>query len=122
MEVFSCNVALGGNRGMIVRKEYCSPAELTILRFFHGDTAVDSIAPQGKYSFEGTERDRLNEIYGEIRVNQVFDRYGNLPTDIDLVKIPDSYFEKPVNKGGRPRKQKTEVPKKTPVKSEPVYT
>tara|TARA_B100000214_G_scaffold5112_1_gene3825 strand:+ start:17437 stop:17817 length:381 start_codon:yes stop_codon:yes gene_type:complete len=122
MESYSCNLALSGNIGMIVRKEGLSVAQLIVLRHIHGDSSVIDIEENGKMDASGSDRQRLVDIYGEQKVAEVFGPYGDLPTKIEESKIPESYFAKPVNKGGRPKKKAPakKAPAKTEVKEEPA--
>ncbi len=50
MESYSCNLALGGNIGMVVRKEGLSVAEMIVLRHIHGDSSVIDIEEYGLLS------------------------------------------------------------------------
>jgi len=107
---------------MVVRKEGLSVAEMIVLRHIHGDSSVIDIEEYGKMDASGSDRQRIADIYGEAKVAEVFGPYGDVPTKIEEAKIPESYFAKPVNKGGRPKKKAPakKAPAKAEVKEEPA--
>jgi len=113
MDVYKCTVALGGNLGMTVEKDGCSVAELTLLRFLHGEVAVTDIQKTGtKPGDSSSERDYLGKVYREDKLAALFGPYGELPMKIADAKIPDSYFAEPPPKKTTKKKAAAAAPKK----------
>lgn len=66
MQLVNCEVRLGGSQLHTVPKANVTPAEILVLRFLHGDDAVQNIRPGkvDKTIRHETEYDRLASIYG----------------------------------------------------------
>ena len=66
MKTYSCKVRLGGSVMHEVPKDEVTAAEVTILRYIHGDDAVLEIKPVGDIDrSDVAELDRLRETYGQ---------------------------------------------------------
>ena len=97
---------------MTVEKDGCSVAELTLLRYIHGEVAVTNIEKTGtKPGDSSSERDYLGKVYREDKLAALFGPYGELPMKIAEAKIPDSYFAEPTPKKTT-KKKAAAAPKK----------
>lgn len=92
MESYSCNIAVGGDRGMIVRKGGLSVPELVLLRFIHGESSVEEIEETGTMDASQATREHLSEIYGGDKVQAVFGPYGDLPKKISEASIEETFL------------------------------
>ena len=94
MEKIKANIALAGNLGNVINKEYLTIPELVMLRNIHGETSVFNIVVDGSYDHDDkVERDRLGNVYGDQKVIDVFGAYGALPQTFEDARIEDGYFE-----------------------------
>ena len=85
MQFYTCAVALAGDLTQIVVRAEDRPVthpELLILAHIHGRDALRDIKPLHEAEVEDAdERDRLNRLYGENVVSQLFPGTHNpLPT------------------------------------------
>ena len=95
MERINANVAIDGNIGNVINKEYLSIPEIVMLRNIHGETSVFNIIVDGSYDHDDkVERDRLGNLYGDQKVVDVFGAYGALPQTFEDARIDDGYFDK----------------------------
>lgn len=95
MEQLTGNVAIGGNLGNVLYKNFITIPEVVMLRSIHGETSVFNLAVVGNVeSDDKAERDRLGIIYGDQKVEQVFGRYGALPQSFEDARIDDGYLDK----------------------------
>ena len=94
MEHHSACLAIGGDITHVVVKQFVTSAEIVLLRNIHGDHAVSNIKPTGSFEHDGdAERNRLGELYDDATVEQVFGKYGDVPTTLAAAKIEDSYMD-----------------------------
>jgi len=110
--IYRCNVALNGDVRHVIRKEGVTVSELAMLRNMHGNSAVTLIALTGKEKYDSdSERDRLGKIYTDVKVQEIFGPYGDLPMDVKKLKIDPGCLEKgdPINV--LPKKESADVSK-----------
>ena len=111
--IYRCNVALNGDVRHVVSKEGVTVPELSMLRTMHNPSSITLIALTGKENYDSdTERDRLGKIYTDIKVQEVFGPYGDLPMDIKKLRIDDGCMEKGEPIGTFPKKVKKKEVKK----------
>ena len=95
MERINANIAIDGNIGNVVNKEFLTIPELVMLRNIHGETSVFNIIVDGSFDHDDkAERDRLGNLYGDHKVVEVFGAYGALPQSFEDARIDDGYFDK----------------------------
>jgi hypothetical protein len=120
METATIMLAVAGDRGNTVMKTGVTPSEVAVLRYLHGEDAVDDIEVTGevKRSYN-EERERLAESYGRqigerkvaVAVNalfpgaaaRLFDTFSELGLPDDLYKadgrmVPTAPKAKPAKK------------------------
>lgn len=86
----SCTVAIGGDIRSVVPKTLVTPAEIMLLQSIHGDDAVTNIRVDGSFDVTSdAERDRLGSFYGDQKVVNLFNQYGDLPNTLEAARIPD---------------------------------
>jgi len=86
----SCTVAIGGDIRSVVPKTLVTPAEIMLLQSIHGDDAVTNIRVDGSFDVTSdVERDRLGSFYGDQKVVNLFNQYGDLPNTLEAARIPD---------------------------------
>lgn len=94
MEYHFASLAIGGDITHVIAKDYVTASEIVMLRHIHGDHAVTNIRPTGTFDHDAdAERDRLGELYDDAIVEQVFGKYGDMPTSLAAAKIEDSYMD-----------------------------
>ena len=92
MEIFSAEVNLGGDIRNSVVVHLVTVPELEILRRVHGHDAIWNIAKTGDDPRieNDHERETLQLKYGPEVVSTTFGPYGQLPTKISELKIPEA--------------------------------
>ena len=94
MEYHFSSLAIGGDITHVIAKDFVTAAEIVMLRHIHGDHAVTNIKPTGSFDHDSdAERNRLGELYDDATVEQVFGKYGDLPSTLAAAKIEDSYMD-----------------------------
>lgn len=94
MEKINANIAIDGNIGNVVNKDFLTIPELVMLRNIHGETSVSNIIVDGSFDHDDkAERDRLGNLYGDQKVIDVFGAYGALPKTFEDARIDDGYFD-----------------------------
>ena len=94
MELLSCSVAIGGDIRAVVPKPKVSVAEILLLQHVHGANAVTNIKIVGEMDGDSTsERDRLGSFYGDERVVQIFNQFGELPTTLSEARIDNNLLD-----------------------------
>lgn len=94
MEKINANIAIDGNIGNVVNKDFLTIPELVMLRNIHGETSVSNIIVDGSFDHDDkAERDRLGNLYGDQKVIDVFGAYGSLPKTFEDARIDDGYFD-----------------------------
>jgi len=90
MELFTCEVNLGGDMKNTVVMNLVTAPELEVLRRVHGHDAVWRITRTGDAdnSDNDVERETLQLKYGHEMVNGIFGPYGKLPEKLSELKIP----------------------------------
>jgi|TARA_Y100000310_G_scaffold169032_2_gene169056 hypothetical protein len=90
MELFTCEVNLGGDMKNTVVMNLVTAPELEVLRRVHGHDAVWGITRTGDadYPDNDAERETLQLKYGYEIVNGIFGPYGKLPEKLSELKIP----------------------------------
>lgn len=104
IEFCSCTVAIGGDVRAIVPKPVVSVPEILMLQAIHGADAVTNIKvieTQDVSSEE--ERDRLGNLYGDGKVVEIFNQFGDLPQTLQAARIADEMLE-PVWRSERAKK------------------
>ena len=108
--IYRCNVALNGDVRHVVSKDGVTVPELSMLRTMHNPSSVTLITLTGKDKYDSeSERDRLGKIYTDIKVQEIFGPYGDLPMDIKKLRIDDGCMVKGEPIGTFPKGKKTEV-------------
>ena len=111
-ELCSCSVAIGGDIRSVVEKPSVTPAEIMLLQSIHGPDAVTNIRIIGEH--DGTmdsERDRLGRFYGDQKVVDQFNQFGDLPTTLEAARVGEELLDptwkpepkKPAKKAPRKR-------------------
>lgn len=98
--IYSSLIALNGSPSHVISKAGLSVPELALLRQLHGAGSVTEITLTGKEKYDSdSERERLNKIYREEQVVNLFGPYGELPLDVKKLKIESACFKKgdPIN-------------------------
>lgn len=92
MEIFSAEVNLGGDIRNSVMLHLITVPELEVLRRVHGHDAVWNVCKTGENhdTDNDYERETLQLKYGFEMVNSIFGPYGQLPTKINEIKIPEA--------------------------------
>ena len=114
IEYCSCTVAIGGDVRAIVPKPVVSVPEILMLQAIHGADAVTNIKvieTQDVSSEE--ERDRLGNLYGDGKVVEIFNQFGDLPGTLDAARIADEMLE-PVWRSERAKKKPAAKKKAAP--------
>ena len=90
MELFTCEISLGGDIKNTVIRDLVTAPELEVLRRVHGHDAVWSIIKTGdsENSDNDVERQTLQLRYGHEIVDGIFGPYGQLPVKLSELKIP----------------------------------
>jgi len=90
MELFTCEVNLGGDMKNTVVMNLVTAPELEVLRRVHGHDAVWGITRTGDVDHpdNDVERETLQLKYGYEVVNGIFGPYGKLPDKLSELKIP----------------------------------
>jgi hypothetical protein len=115
MEQLTGNIAIGGNLGNVLYKNFITIPEVVMLRNIHGETSVFNLAVVGDVETDDkAERDRLGILYGDQKVEEVFGRYGALPKSFEDARIDDGYLDKLYlqNKAKKPVKKAKAKPKR----------
>ena len=108
--IYRCNVALNGDVRHVISKDGVTVPELSMLRTMHNPSSVTLITLTGKDKYDSvSERDRLGKIYTDIKVQEIFGPYGDLPMDIKKLRIDDGCMVKGEPIGTFPKGKKTEV-------------
>lgn len=95
MEKLTGNVAIGGNLGNVLSKDFMTIPEVVMLRNIHGDAAVFNLAVTDQMEIDDeAERNRLGILYGDQKVQDVFGAYGTLPRTFEEARIDDGYLDK----------------------------
>jgi len=95
MEKLTGNVAIGGNLGNVLSKDFMTIPEVVMLRNIHGDAAVFNLAVTDQMEIDDeSERNRLGILYGDQKVQDVFGAYGALPRTFEEARIDDGYLDK----------------------------
>ncbi|MBC18328.1 MAG: hypothetical protein CL942_16405 [Desulfovibrio sp.] len=93
-EKCSCTVAIGGDIRSVVPKTMVTPAEIKLLQSIHGDDAVTNIRVDGMFVVTAEEeRDRLGNFYGDQKVINLFNQYGDLPDTLEAARIPSELLD-----------------------------
>ena len=90
----SCSVALNGDIRSVVPRKSVTPAEIMLLQSIHGPDAVTNIKVIGE--MDGTmdsELDRLGRFYGDQKVVNQFNQFGDLPTTLDAARIGEELLD-----------------------------
>jgi hypothetical protein len=110
MQIVSCTIAIGGEVGMTVPKDFVSVPELLVLQAIHGNDAVRSVVVTGDESRDSVEeRQRLSEIYKSpiTIIRDVLGAQGPLPKTLKEAGFPDefvvSYGDKKPGRTARPK-------------------
>jgi len=94
MQVCNCTVAIGGEAGMTVLKNFVTIPEILVLRAIHGEDAVRNIEVTANEDIDSNEeRSRLLSIYKmpEGIVKDTLGATGSLPKTIDESGIGDEF-------------------------------
>lgn len=111
-ELCSCNVAIGGDIRSVVEKPSVTPAEIMLLQSIHGPDAVTNIRKIGEHDATmDSERDRLGRFYGDQKVVDQFNQFGDLPTTLEAARVGEELLDptwtpepkKPAKKAPRKR-------------------
>jgi hypothetical protein len=85
----SCTVAIGGDIRSVVPKTMVTPAEIMLLQSIHGGDAVTNIRVNGELdATNDQERNRLGEFYGDEKVVNLFNQFGDLPNTLEAARVP----------------------------------
>lgn len=90
MELFTCEISLGGDIKNTVVRDLVTAPELEVLRRVHGHDAIWNITRTGnsENADNDAERETLQLRYGHEIVNGIFGPYGQLPSKLSELKIP----------------------------------
>lgn len=104
IEFCSCTVAIGGDVRAIVPKPMVSVPEILMLQAIHGADAVTNIKViETQDVTSEQERDRLGNLYGDGKVVEIFNQFGDLPQTLQAARIADEMLE-PVWRSERDKK------------------
>lgn len=115
-EIYSCCVAIGGDIRSVVHKSTVSVAEILVLQHVHGPDAVTMIKPVGSVTTSTDEqRDELGRAYGDEKIVELFNQFGELPKTLREARIPDTlmdavHLHESVKKKPQKRAPKATVP------------
>ena len=116
-EIYSCCVAIGGDIRSVVTKPLVSIAEIMVLQHIHGPDAVTMIKPVGTTNDSNEQiRDELGRAYGDEKIVELFNQFGELPKTLSEARIPDTLMD-PVHlhdQKTKPVKRRTVKPKAKP--------
>jgi len=114
VELCSCTVAIAGDIRRNQPKPRVTPAEIVLLQAIHGASAVTNIRVHGELdTTSDQERDRLGRFYGDDKVVKQFNQFGDLPTTIDDIRIPDEMLDPSWNReAAKPAKKKAPTRKR----------
>ena len=108
--IYRCNVALNGDVRHVISKDGVTVPELSMLRTMHNPSSVTLITLTGKDKYDSeSERDRLGKIYTDIKVQEIFGPYGDLPMDIKKLRVDEGCMVKGEPIGTFPKGKKTKV-------------
>jgi len=111
-ELCSCSVAIGGDIRSVVKRPSVTPAEIMLLQSIHGADAVTNIRIIGEQdNTSDVERDRLGRFYGDDKVVNLFNQFGELPNTLEAARIGEELLDpawtpkpkKPAKKAPRKR-------------------
>tara|TARA_E500000318_G_scaffold79363_1_gene74309 strand:- start:73 stop:426 length:354 start_codon:yes stop_codon:yes gene_type:complete len=85
-----CDVAINGDSRSVITKKPVSIPEVVVMRRIHGDDAVTNISVIGSWEHnDEEERDRLGRMFGDGRIVEIFNQYGDLPKTFKDARIDD---------------------------------
>ena len=85
-----CDIALKGDARSVITKSPVSVPEIVVMRRIHGDDSVTNISVIGEWEHnDEAERDRLGRIFGDGRIIEIFNQYGELPKTFKDARIED---------------------------------
>lgn len=106
MDKITANVAIANNLQNVISKDFITIPEIVMLRNIHGQSSVFNIKITGEFEHDDEiERDRLGNIYGDQKVEEVFGAYGQLPKTLEEARIEESFLD-PLFAQEKPKKQK----------------
>lgn len=90
MEIYDCLVHIGGDVGNSVKRDNVTVPEIEVLRRLHGHDHVVDIEKKGSLELSNElERENLALRYGPEIVTSIFGPYGDLPQEIEAIKVPE---------------------------------
>jgi len=93
-EFCKCTVAIGGDIRAVVPKPIVSIPEIMLLQQIHGVGAVTNIKViETQDTTSEAERDRLGRFYGDEKVVNLFNQFGDLPKTLAEARIPDESLD-----------------------------
>ena len=93
-EFCSCVVAIGGDVRATVPRPVVSVAEILMLQQIHGGDAVTNIKVSStEETTSEQERDRLGRLYGDQKVVDLFQQFGELPKTIKEARIASEMLD-----------------------------
>ena len=94
MDKVTANVAIANNLQNVISKDFMTIPEVVMLRNIHGQSAVFNIKITGDFNHDDqVERDRLGNIYGDAKVEEVFGTYGALPQTFEEARIDNGLLD-----------------------------
>ena len=89
-EQIKCDIAINGDSRSVITKKPVSIPEVVVLRHIHGDDSVTNISVLGQWDHDDeSERDRLGKMFGDARIIEIFNQYGELPKSFQDARIED---------------------------------
>tara|TARA_B100000963_G_C22360664_1_gene551434 strand:- start:81 stop:449 length:369 start_codon:yes stop_codon:yes gene_type:complete len=89
-EQIKCDIAINGDSRSVITKKPVSIPEVVVLRHIHGDDSVTNISVIGQWDHDDEgERDRLGKMFGDARIIEIFNQYGELPKSFQDARIED---------------------------------
>lgn len=110
-DLCSCTVAIAGDVRAVVSKPTVTIPEIIMLQHIHGGDAINNIRVKGDWNITNeAERDRLGEFYGDAKVIEIFQQFGELPKTLGDSRIAETLLDPSWNR--EPPKKKKAAPKK----------
>ena len=112
-DMCSCTVAIAGDVRAVVAKSTVTVPEIMLLQVIHGADAVSNIRVKDQWDTTSeAERDRLGNFYGDEKVVNLFQQFGELPKVLADARIPDELLDPTWNKKAAKPAKKKAAPKK----------
>jgi hypothetical protein len=94
MEIYDCLVHIGGDVGNSVKRDNVTVPEIEVLRRIHGHDHIVDIEKKGTLEIgNDLERENLALRYGQEIVVSTFGPYGDLPKEIESLKLSEAQMK-----------------------------